>query len=101
MTKKLLLLLVMLLPLFAFSKGKQNQAQVRWCTFNIRLQNGGDDQDGWGWNVRRDRVADFVKDNQIDIVGMQEVLHAQLEDLLRLLPEYDYVGVGRTDGKTK
>ena len=32
---------------------------------------------------------------------MQEVLHPQLEDLLERLPEYDYVGVGRTDGATK
>ena len=32
---------------------------------------------------------------------MQEVLHPQFEDLLERLPEYDYVGVGRTDGATK
>lgn len=91
----------MLLPLTAFSGQKERTAKLRWGTFNIRLQTSIDDEQGWGWDVRKGRVADYIKRNHIDIVGMQEVLHAQLEDLLMLLPEYDYVGVGRTDGKTK
>lgn len=74
---------------------------LRWGTFNIRLDNVGDEKAGYGWSVRRDRVADYIKKNHIDVVGMQEVLHSQLEDLLERLPEYDYVGVGRTDGATK
>ena len=73
----------------------------RWGTFNIRLKNTGDDKAGNGWNIRRDRVAGYIKANHIDVIGMQEVLHPQLEDLLERLPEYDYVGVGRTDGATK
>ena len=96
-----ILLLAMLLPLTAFSGQKEKEAKLRWGTFNIRLQTSIDDEQGWGWDVRKGRVADYIKRNHIDIVGMQEVLHAQLEDLLKLLPEYDYVGVGRTDGKTK
>ena len=80
---------------------KPGSAHIRWGTFNIRLQNDGDERAGVGWSVRRDRVADYIRKNHIDVVGMQEVLHAQLEDLLARLPEYDYVGVGRTDGATK
>ena len=79
----------------------QESAKLRWGTFNIRLQNDGDEKAGVGWSVRRDRVAAYIKKNHIDIVGMQEVLHTQLQDLLERLPEYDYVGVGRTDGATK
>ena len=48
-----------------------------------------DEKAGYGWSVRKDRVANYVKDNNIEIVGMQEVLQAQLEDLLARLPEYD------------
>ena len=81
--------------------GKSGDCKLRWGTFNIRLQNGGDEKAGVGWSVRRDRVADYIKRNHIDVIGMQEVLHTQLEDLLQRLPEYDYVGVGRTDGATK
>ena len=101
MKKYLLFLLVMLVPMMCFSVKKQEPAKVRWGTFNIRLQNDSDEKAGVGWSVRKDRVANYIKDNKIEIVGMQEVLHAQLEDLLARLPKYDYVGVGRTDGKTK
>ena len=99
----------MLVPMLCISveefplKGDRGagSAHIRWCTFNIRLQNKGDELSGVGWSVRKDRVADYIKDNHIDIVGMQEVLYDQLNDLRIRLPEYDYVGVGRTDGKTK
>ena len=37
---------------------------------------------------------------EIDILGMQEVLHNQFLDLRSGLPEYDGIGVGRDDGKT-
>ena len=99
MKKNLFLMLMMLVPLVCFSTRKQEPAKLRWGTFNIRLQNDGDEQAGYGWSVRRDRVADYIKSHKIDIIGMQEVLHAQLEDLLARMPEYDYVGVGRHDGK--
>ena len=102
MKKQLLLVLVMLIPLMGnCQKVESSNCSLRWGTFNIRLQNDGDEKAGVGWSVRRDRVADYIKRNHIDIVGMQEVLHQQLVDLLERLPEYDYVGVGRTDGATK
>ena len=101
MKKQLLLVFALLLPLICFPAKKQETAKLRWGTFNIRLQNDGDEQAGFGWSVRKDRVANYIKEKHIDVVGMQEVLHGQLEDLLERLPEYDYVGVGRTDGKTK
>jgi endonuclease/exonuclease/phosphatase family metal-dependent hydrolase len=104
MKKTILLALALLIPLMVNSKsvnGKSGDCKLRWGTFNIRLQNGGDEKAGVGWSVRRDRVADYIKRNHIDVIGMQEVLHTQLEDLLQRLPEYDYVGVGRTDGATK
>ena len=100
--KHLLLLLAIFLPLTANCQTSESKnCQIRWCTFNIRLQNDGDEKAGFGWSVRKDRVANYIKKNHIEIVGMQEVLHAQLEDLLARLPEYDYVGVGRHDGKTQ
>ena len=107
MKKYLFLALAMFMSAMAGGQWSEAKAQtketakVRWGTFNIRLQNDGDEQAGYGWSVRKDRVADYIKKNHIEVVGMQEVLHQQLEDLLDRLPEYDYVGVGRTDGATK
>lgn len=73
--------------------------QVRWATFNIRYDNPVDSLNNWQY--RKDTVARFIKAQNLDIVGMQEVLHNQLEDLKARLPEYAEVGVGREDGKTK
>lgn len=78
--------------------GKENRKiTVNWATFNIRYDNPADSLNNWKY--RKDTVAAFIKANQLDIVGMQEVLHNQLEDLKQRLPEYAEVGVGREDGK--
>lgn len=95
--RKLMICLLMLMPLAGLAK----TAHVKWCTFNIRLANDSDAKAGWGWDVRRDRVANYIMDNDMDVVGMQEVLYSQLTYLQDVLKGYDYVGVGRTDGKTK
>ncbi len=71
---------------------------VRWATFNIRYDNPSDAPNDW--QSRKDRVAQYILDEQIDIVGMQEVLHNQFLDLQAALPAYAGIGVGRDDGKT-
>ena len=68
-------------------------------SYNIRYDNSGDGENQWG--NRKDFAANLVKFHEVDIFGAQEVLHNQLNDLLERLPEFDYIGVGREDGKTK
>ncbi len=96
-------LAALLLPALLTAKPSKAEvkADIRWGTFNVRYKNDNDAKQGVGWDVRKDRIAQYVKNNNIDVVGMQEVTHPQLLDLVERLPEYDYVGVGRTDGKTK
>ena len=90
------------MPLLSFAKEKvQDPVKVRWCTFNIRCISSDDEKIGCGWDSRKERVAQYVLDNKIDIVGMQEVTFKQLQYLRDYLKDYDYVGVGRTDGKEK
>lgn len=80
--------------------GEQNSCtEVNWATFNIRYANPADSLDYWGF--RKDTVASFILTNNLDIVGMQEVLHSQMEDLKERLPGYDAVGVARDDGKQR
>jgi endonuclease/exonuclease/phosphatase family metal-dependent hydrolase len=41
----------------------------------------------------------MVKLYAADIVGMQEALRTQIDDLAQRLPQYEWIGVGRQDGK--
>lgn len=68
-------------------------------TFNIRYDNPGDTGNLW---VNRSPVcASLIRFHGFDILGTQEGLKHQLDDLQRQLPEYAYYGIGRDDGKDK
>ncbi len=66
-------------------------------TFNIRYDNPKDSANNW--KFRKENMASMLPFYDIDFCGMQEVLLNQAEDIATLLPNYAYVGVGRTDGK--
>ena len=68
--------------------------------YNIRNANAKDAAEGNGWERRCPVVCDIIRAESFDIFGSQEVLHSQMEDMQSALPQYDYVGVGRNDGKT-
>lgn len=70
---------------------------VRAMTFNIRYANPGDGVDVW--ENRRDWVAALLDSSGADVIGLQEVLHHQLEDILLRTERFGWVGVGRDDGK--
>jgi endonuclease/exonuclease/phosphatase family metal-dependent hydrolase len=70
---------------------------VRVMTFNIRYDNPRDGLDVW--NNRKDKVASMVRLYDADVVGMQEAQRNQINDLAERLPQYQWVGVGRNDGK--
>lgn len=72
--------------------------QLNLMTFNIRYDNPADSANNW--KFRRDFAANMILQNNIDVMGTQEVLSNQLTDLLGALPQYSYAGVGRKDGKT-
>ena len=40
-----------------------------------------------------------MREQQADVVGLQEALHGQIEEILQAVPGYAYVGVGRSDGR--
>jgi len=75
------------------------QDEIRVMTFNIRLDTPVDSMNNWKY--RRENAARMIRFYDADLLGTQEVLHNQLQDLLALLPEYGYTGVGRKDGKTE
>ena len=70
-------------------------------TYNIRYQNQGDYKKGNGWKQRCPVVCAQINFQHPDILGTQEVLAEQLDDMKARLTDYDYIGVGRDDGKRK
>lgn len=70
-------------------------------TYNIRYENQGDYKKGNGWKQRCPVVCAQINFQHPDVLGTQEVLAEQLDDMKALLTDYDYIGVGRDDGKRK
>jgi len=68
-------------------------------SFNIRYDNPEDSLNNWQY--RKDIASQIIIRHDVDIVGAQEVLVNQLNDLKTRLSEYCIVGVGREDGKEK
>lgn len=68
-------------------------------TFNLRYDNPKDS--GNLWKDRAPVAASLIRFHQFDIVGTQEGLRNQLDDLQKSLPEYAWYGIGRDDGRAK
>jgi len=97
MKKVKLVALVFLYVCFAATISMGQSIKV--MTYNIRLDTPVDSVNQWP--KRTHKVFALIKKYDPDILGVQEAIHHQLMDLVKNLPEYDYVGVGRDDGKTK
>ncbi len=95
--KKLILALA---SAWILTVGTVAETPLKVMSFNIRYDNPGDKNNNWKY--RRDRAANAILFYAPDVVGTQEVLHNQLEDLdKRIGSTYAHVGVGREDGKQK
>jgi len=72
-------------------------APLTVMSFNIRYgtANDGDNH----WLRRREQLFALLREQQADVVGLQEALHGQIDEILRAVPGYGYVGVGRSDGR--
>lgn len=92
--KKLFLSSVALL--FALAMGAQS---IFVGTYNIRYRNNDDEKNGNVWATRCKVICDIINFEAPDVFGTQEVLVGQLRDLRAGLDNYDYIGVGRDDGK--
>lgn len=72
------------------------EAPFQVMTFNIRYPNPGD---GFNfWPNRKELAASMIRYHEADLVGVQEAYRGQLDDLMELLPAYQWFGVCRTDG---
>lgn len=72
-----------------------NSNSLRMMTYNIRFDNPADGVHAWP--NRKELVASVIRFHKADIIGVQEALEYQIQDLMELLPGYDWVGVGRNE----
>lgn len=50
------------------------------------------------WNKRKYLIRLVIDREDPDVIGTQECLYTQIQDLLHLLPDYDWIGLGRLGG---
>ncbi|MGB2229484.1 MAG: endonuclease/exonuclease/phosphatase family protein, partial [Flavobacteriales bacterium] len=72
------------------ASAQMREGEWSLATFNVRYDNPGDPLT---WEERRDQVAQVV--GFYDVVGLQEALPNQVEDLAARLPWMAHVGSGR------
>jgi endonuclease/exonuclease/phosphatase family metal-dependent hydrolase len=76
-----------------------DKPELKVMTFNIRY--GSADDGNNSWKYRKQILFEVIRDFNPDLMGMQEVLKFQLDELLEVMPAYSSIGVGREDGKTE
>ena len=90
--KKIILLLSLLLTQITASA-----FEVDALTFNIRFDNANDG--GNAWPKRAVMVGEWIKSESPDVIGLQEALRHQINDIRKMARSYSEYGVGRDDGK--
>lgn len=73
---------------------------IKILTWNV-LRGADEGHLGAGWDKRKHAFSSLLSDCEYDIVCLQEVLPGQLEFFSTLLTDYQYVAVGRQDGRSK
>jgi endonuclease/exonuclease/phosphatase family metal-dependent hydrolase len=79
---------------------------LRVMSFNIRFAKAGHSEaapeNNWSdpQHPRRERTIRVIRETRPDLLGVQEAREGQISDLKEALPEYEFSGLGRDDGKT-
>jgi endonuclease/exonuclease/phosphatase family metal-dependent hydrolase len=82
-----------LLPVLpAFGGEGENEIHHRILTCNIRVALDEDEAKGVGWSARKDICLKVIRDKKPDIVGFQEVLKIQADDIRKYFPSYELFG---------
>ena len=71
--------------------------KLKLMTFNVRVGTAADGPNAW--SLRKGLVFDVFKKEDADLVGLQEDLRFQLQEIADAVPGYGRIGVGARDGK--
>jgi endonuclease/exonuclease/phosphatase family metal-dependent hydrolase len=74
------------------------QKSINVMTFNVRYGLADDGKDSWEY--RKGMVCEVIKQHSPDLIGLQEALRFQMDEILKNFPEYAESGKARDgDGK--
>ncbi len=82
----------------AFAAKKDENPELKVMSYNIRLGSGNDGTNAWP--MRYMATLEMIEDQAPDVFGIQEALDYQVL-FIEGEADYEYVGVGRDDGKKK
>ncbi|MBO9661078.1 MAG: endonuclease/exonuclease/phosphatase family protein [Chitinophagaceae bacterium] len=89
--------MIVMAAVFILLTAAAHAQKITIGTFNIRFDNPRDS--GNLWVDRAPVVSNLIRFHDFDILGIQEGLKNQLDDISTALPEYARYGKGRDDGK--
>lgn len=72
---------------------------VKVMTYNLRYGTANDGENSW--QFRRAALLERIKSHTPELLGVQEALTHQIEEIIAEMPEYAVYGVGRDDGISK
>jgi endonuclease/exonuclease/phosphatase family metal-dependent hydrolase len=84
---------------FLMAAASAYSQSIKVMSYNIRLDVASDGVNQW--SNRKEKLPALIAKYNPDLLGLQEAMHHQLMDILKALPQYGYIGVGRDDGKEK
>jgi endonuclease/exonuclease/phosphatase family metal-dependent hydrolase len=93
--KKNILSIVFLLGVITIINGQS----YKIMTYNIRYDNPFDGENQWA--KRKEFLSSQIAFYEPDVFGIQEGLHHQVTYLDSTLTDYNFLGIGRDDAKTK
>jgi endonuclease/exonuclease/phosphatase family metal-dependent hydrolase len=81
--------------LSAAAPPRQGREPLTVMSFNIRYGTAKDGDNEWP--RRRALVFDVIRERDADLIGLQEALDFQMDEILAAAPSYATIGVGRDD----
>ena len=91
--KFMIQVLAMILMSFSTVNSQQTAVELDVMSFNIRYGTAKDGDNHW--KHRKDQLLELLSSSSPDIIGLQEVLKFQLDEIMDHLPDYAMIGVSR------
>jgi len=88
---------IFIFPINRTAAQDTSQNKIRVMSFNIRYGTANDGENSW--KFRNENVMETIKKFKPDIIGLQEALSFQIDEIKKNFPNMELAGVGRDDGK--